>query len=360
MQDRTNTMPTDSWDDASASHDALSNALWNGQGLSNVDADDAFAKTSANTTNVDDLQPATSQQPEEALTPETQIEKLKVNGKEIDFDFSDKARLKEELQKGLAAQQKLRQAKKIRQENERLKAQLQKSGSGNVDTFKKAQALLEKGQQEQALQTLLGRDQLESYLGSRLEEEIRYREADPATRAKIDAERQERARRLEDEERRLEIENLRRQLEEQQTSVTENQYASYFEGARSAYNLGKWIDDSSIATELNDSLQLAANNEIVTEQQRREYRQERGENVPDVGEAEIRKIYHKHAKRLLSFYKKSAEKVADQRIEQQAQNARQAAQVASQKNYASNDPLQNWDGSMASLLAAMSGKKTLL
>lgn len=365
QQDKTASMPADSWDNASASYDALSDAVFNGGSLNNIPSpDEDFAKTSEHVSDLDSLsqnQQDAQQVPQQESKSSAQIEKLKVNGKEIEFDFSDKERLRQEIQKGLAAQQKLRAAKKVREENERLKAQIQNTGSSeDVAVFRKAKALLDSGNQEQALLTLLGKDGYSKYLETKLNEEITYREADPATRAQMDAKRQEMARKLEDEERRQEIANLRRQLEDQRNSVTESQYASYFEGARSAYNLGKWIEDTSIATDLNDSLQLAANNEIVTEQQRREYRQELGEPVPDVSENEIRKIYHKHAKRLLTLYKKSADRAADQKIEQQSQNARQAAQVASQKNYAGNDALKNWNGSMSDLLAAMAGKKTLL
>lgn len=368
QNDKTASMPSESWEQSSNNYDALNDAIFSGGSLDNVQMpteDKGFVKDSPGASSLDALQDANraaqsqpaqaEQQTEQEI--EKAIEKLKVNGKEIEFDFSDKDRVKQELQKGLAAQQRLKLAKQIRQENERLKAQLESlSPSKEAENFKKARQLMEKGHHDAALRAVMGEEAYKSYLDSKVEEEVNYRSASPEERAQIQAKREALARQLEDDERRAEIDRLREELEAQRSSVTEQQYSSYLETARSTYDLGKWISDSEMAGELNESLQLAANSEIVREQQLRERSQEMGEHAPDVSAKEIQKIYHKHARRLLSFYKKSSDTAATQKIQQQSQQAQQAAQAASERNYKSTSPLDGWNGSMEELLSRMSGK----
>lgn len=362
--DKTASMPSESWDQSSNNYDALNNAIYNGGSLDNVQVpseEQGFIKDSPGSSSLDALEDANraaqsqpSQQSPEQPAEQPATEKLKVNGKEIEFDFSDKERVKQELQKGLAAQQRLKLAKQIRQENERLKAQLESlAPSKEAENLKKARQLMEKGHHDAALRSIMGEEAYKSYLDSRVEEEVNYRNASPEERAQIEAKRQALARQLEDDERKAEIDRLRQELESQRSSVTEQQYAGFLQNARSTYDLGKWIDDSEMAGELNDSLQLAANNEIVREQQLRERAQEMGEYAPDLSDKDIRKIYHKHARRLLSFYKKSSSVAATQQIQQQSQQAQAAAQAASVKNYSNQNPLQGWNGSMEELLARM-------
>src|SRR5210317_804663 len=148
---------------------------------------------------------------------------------------------------------------------------------------------MEKGHHDAALRSIMGEEAYNSYLNSKIEEEVSYRNASPEERAQIEAKRQAIARSLEDDERKAEIDRLREELEAQRSSVTEQQYSGYLENARTTYDLGKWIDDSEMAGELNESLQLAANSEIVREQQLRERAQEMGEYAPDVSSKEIRK-----------------------------------------------------------------------
>ena len=367
QNDKTASMPSESWEQSSNNYDALNDAIFSGGSLDNVQIpseEKGFIKDSQGASSLDALQDANQaaqaapaqqgQQQEQEIAKA--IEKLKVNGKEIEFDFSDKERVKQELQKGLAAQQRLKLAKQIRQENERLKAQLENlSPSQEAESFKKARQLMEKGQHDAALRAIMGKE-YDKYLNSKLEEEIQYRNASPEERSQIESKRAALARQLEDEERRAEISRLREELEAQRSSVTEQQYSSYLETARSTYDLGKWIDDGELAGELNESLQLAANSEIVREQQLRERSQEMGEYVPDVSAKEIQKIYHKHARRLLSFYKKSSDTAATQKIQQQSQQAQAAAQAASQRNYSNNSPLDGWNGSMEELLSRMARK----
>ena len=367
QQDKTASMPSESWTQSSNNYDALNDAIYNGGSLEGIQApseDQGFIKDSQGSSSLDALEDANraaqsqpSQPAQEQTAEEKALEKLKVNGKEIEFDFSNKELVKQELQKGLAAQQRLKLAKQIRQENEKLKAQLESlAPSKEAENLKKARQLMEKGHHDAALRSIMGEEAYSAYLNSKIDEEVKYRNASPEERATIEARRQALARQLEDDERKAEIDRLRQELEAQRSSVTEQQYSGYLEDARSTYDLGKWIDDSEMAGELNESLQLAANSEIVREQQLRERAQEMGEYAPDVSSKEIRKIYHKHARRLLSFYKKSSDVAATKKIEQQSQQAQAAAQAASTRNYSNQNPLQGWNGSMEELLARMSGK----
>jgi len=365
--DKTASMPSESWNQSSNNYDALNDAIYNGGSLDNVQVpseDQGFIKDSPGASSLDALEDAnraaqSQPSPEQQAAPEQTaeekaLEKLKVNGKEIEFDFSDKERVRQEVQKGLAAQQRLKLAKQIRQENERLKAQLESlAPSKEAESLKKARQLMEKGHHDAALRSIMGEEAYKSYLDSKIDEEVNYRNASPEERAQIEAKRQALARALEDDERKAEIDRLREELESQRSSVTEQQYSGFLQNARSTYDLGKWIDDGEMAGELNDSLQLAANNEIVREQQLRERAQEMGEYAPDLSDKDIRKIYHKHARRLLSFYKKSSSVAATQKIEQQSQQAQAAAQAASTRNYSNQNPLQGWNGSMEELLARM-------
>jgi len=367
QNDKTASMPSESWNQSSNNYDALNDAIFNGGSLDNVEIpseSQGFIKDSPGSSSLDALEDAnrasqnqSPSAPSEQTEQEKVLEKLKVNGKEIEFDFSDKERVKQEIQKGLAAQQRLKLAKQIRQENEKLKAKLESlAPSKEVEDFKKARQLMEKGHHDAALRSIMGEEAYNKYLSSKVSEEVDYRNASPEERASIQAKRDAIVRQLEEDERKAEIENLRAELESQRASVTEQQYSGYLEDARSTYDLGKWIDDGEMAGELNESLQLAANNEIVREQQLRERAQELGEYAPDVSSKEIRKIYHKHARRLLSFYKKSADVAATQKIEQQSQQAAQAAQLASQRNYTNKSPLDGWNGSMEELLSRINGK----
>ena len=293
-----------------------------------------------------------------AAEPEGDKITLKVNGKEIEYDFSDRERIKADIQKGMAAQAKLKQAAALRKENEALKARLE--GSGDLASYKKAQALLEKGYTDHAIKSILGDKNWDKFLSGKLEEEIAYRNADPVERAEIEARRQGAAQKYQDDERLSEIQRLREELEATTTSISEQQYSNYLESARSSYDLGKWIEDAEISSELNDSLILAADTEIVREQQRRENAQQRGEAVKDVNAHEIKKIYHKHAKRFLKHYKTSAEKMADETVRTQASQAKKTAQVASQKNYSTPNAIEEHlksGGSMMDLLARLGGSK---
>ena len=362
QNDKTASMPSESWTQSSNNYDALNDAIYNGGSLNNVQVpseDKGFIKDSPGSSSLDALEDANraaQSQPsptaQEPSAEQAALEKLKVNGKEIEFDFSNKELLKQELQKGLAAQQRLKLAKQIREENEKLKAQLESlAPSKEAENLKKARQLMEKGHHDAALRSIMGEEAYSNYLSSKIDEEVKYRNASPEERAQIEAKRQSLARALEDDERKAEIQRLREELEAQRSSVTEQQYSSFLEDARSTYDLGKWIGDREMAGELNESLQLAANSEIVREQQLRERAQEMGEYAPDISSKEIRKIYHKHARRLLSFYKKSSDIAATQKIQQQSQQAQAAAQAASTRNYSNQNPLQGWNGSMEELLA---------
>lgn len=368
QNDKTASMPSESWSQSSNNYDALNDAIFNGGSLDNVkipSESQGFVRDNPGSSSLDALEDANraanNQTPQPSPTAEqvqkAELEKLKVNGKEVEFDFSNKELVKQELQKGLAAQQRLKLAKQIRKENERLKAQLEATApSKEVEGFKKARQLMEKGHHDAALRSIMGEEAYKQYLDSKVNEEVQYRNASPEERASIQAKRDAIVRQLEDDERKSEIERLRAELESQRASVTEQQYLGYLEGARDTYDLGKWITDSEMAGELNESLQLAANNEIIREQQLRERAQEMGEYVPDISSKEIRKIYHKHARRLLTFYKKSSDVAAEQKIEQQASQAKQAAQIASQRNYTNKSPLDGWSGSMEELLSRINGK----
>lgn len=378
QEDKTTSMPAESWDNASDNYEALNAAIYDGAPLSNdavremkSTSSDEFSQPSFGS-DLDSLaaqndsanaqpQPAQEEQPQATPEPvQGEKEILKVNGKEIEFDFSDRDRLKAEIQKGLAAQQKLKQAAQIRKENEALKQKLSQASNEDMSSFQKAKKLLEKGYTDHALKSLLGDKNWDQYVQSKIEEEIAYRQADPVERAEIEARRQEMARKYQDDERLEEIQRLRAELEATTSSISEQQYSNYLETARSSYDLNKWIDDGEIAGELNDSLSLAADSEIIREQQRRERAQELGEAVPDLSNAEIKKIYHKHALRFLKHYKKSAEKMADEKIEQQSSQAKQTAQIASQRNYAQPNLVEEHmksNGSMTDLLRRMMGSK---
>jgi len=371
--DQTANMPSESWDGAAGAYDALNDAVFGGKPLDtkalNMDEQDFSPSKQPGATDLDSLEQVSSDQQQVPQVskeePKPSLTKLKVNGKEVEFDLSDEAKLKEYLQIGMAAQQKLKSAKQIRRENEELKAQLSKLQSSNQNAqFEKARKLMEQGHKDHALRTLLGEDNYSSYLSSKVDEMLEYREADPMRKLEIESKWEQERLKLQEDERLEEIQRLREQLEEQQTNVTTQQYSSYLEGARSAYDLSKWIEDGDMAGELNDSLQTAANAEIVREQEARELAQEQGRMVPDLNEKDIRKIYHKHARRFLKYYKTLSTKVADQQIEQQAQKAQATAQIASERNYQNQDDLlSKWSksgGSMTDLLAAMAGKKSIL
>lgn len=376
QQDKTSGMPVENWNQASANHDALSQAIFQGAPLTNEAVQEIRSKESDQFSQPSfgsDLDSLFAQQEaapapspaEEAAAPTApaqsgEKEILTVNGKEVEFDFSDRDKLKAEIQKGLAAQQKLKQAAQLRKENEALKAKLNQASNEDLSSFQKAKKLLEKGYTDHALKSLLGDKGLDQWMRSKIEEEIAYRQADPVERAEIEARRQDMARKYQDDERLEEIQRLKAELEATTTSISEQQYSNYLENARSSYDLGKWIDDSEIASELNDSLILAADSEIIREQQRRERAQELGQAVADLSSLEIKKIYHKHALRFLKHYKKSAEKMADQKIEQQSSQAKQTAQIASQRNYAAPNIVEEHmksNGSMTDLLRRMMGTK---
>lgn len=370
QQDQTANMPSDSWADSSAAYDALNNAVFGGEQLDvkslNLDEQD-FSQSPKSGSDLDSLVDANAQpapETKQAAPVEAKKVSLKVNGKEVEFDLSDENKLREYLQIGMAAQQKLKSAKQVRRENEELKARLSQLEKSGNPSFEKAQKLMEKGYKDHALRTLLGPEQYQDYLSSKVEEMLEYREANPMRKLEIESKWEQDRLKLQEDERLEEIQRLRSQLEEQQTSVTTQQYSSYLENARNTYDLGKWIEDGDMAGELNDSLQIAANAEIVREQEAREAAQDQGRMVPDLSEKDIRKIYHKHARRFLKYYKSVSTTVAEKQIETQAQKAQATAQLASERNYQNQDGLlDRWSksgGSMTDLLAAMAGKKSIL
>lgn len=351
--DPTSTMPADSWGDASNTMDALDAALGGDMtALQDVDIkieSDSVRSPKKHLSSLDDLISKNAEEEETGQTQEeikqegeTQtppadnkdVEILKVNGKEIEWDFSNRENLKAELQKGLSAQQKLKKAKEISRENEALKKRV--ADNESLSPLKKAQALLEKGYTEHAIKSVLGDKNWESFLQKRIEEEIEYRAADPLQRAEMDSKRNEALRKYQENEQLERIKEAEERILKREEAIVEQQFQSYLESASTKYDAGQWIEDGEMASALNESLSLAANNEIIQLQQIRERKREMGAHVDDVNARDIHQIYRKHALRIFKPYSKVQAQQATQRVETQSKQATQAAQAASQRNYSTS------------------------
>jgi hypothetical protein len=370
--DQTTSMPQDDWDNAAATFDALQDAvngdtssLTNEQvgdkitadlntpttytsevGASNLDNlvdDDGDVDNAGEVANQDQIQKAKD------------IETLKVDGKEVEWDFSDREKLKVEIQKGLSAQRKLQVAKEIRLENKRLKAQV--AHAADLAPLKTAQALIKQGHTDQAIRNILGEENWNRMLEQKVEEELEYRSADPVRRAELDAQRTEQRRKIQEDAQLQRIKDLEKKIEQREEDAIQREFQTILETAVNKYDLRRWEKDEEVAEGLNESLSLAANAEILREQQRRERLRDLGKPVKDIGAKEINQIYHKHTKRLLTRIKRASSD-ANEQIEEQASRATQQAQAASTRNYNTSniisDIMSKGSGSMSDLLEQMS------
>lgn len=350
--DQTSTMPADSWGKASSTMDALDAALGGDMSaLQDVNIkieSDSVRSPKKHLSSLDDLISKNAEEQEGISTEPSQegnqepskaevkdVEILKVNGKEIEWDFSNRENLKAELQKGLSAQQKLKKAKEVLRENEALKKRV--TDNESLSPLKKAQSLLEKGYTEHAIKSVLGDKNWESFLQKKIDEEIEYRSADPLQRAEIDSKRHESLRKYQENEQLERIKEAEERVLKREEAIIEQQFQGFLESASTKYDAGQWIEDSEMASALNESLSLAANNEIIQLQQIRERKRELGAHVDDVNARDIHQIYRKHALRIFKPYGKLQAQQATQRVETQSQQATQAAQAASQRNYSTSN-----------------------
>lgn len=214
-----------------------------------------------------------------------------------------------------------------------------------------AKEYMENGYSDAALNVILG-DRAEEFIQTLVEDRIAYQNATPEERLKMDIERQnknEQLRRKQDEDR---IAKLEAQINSRSEEVRQAEFRGYVEDAKSRYDLSQWVEDTDTASDLNDMLHTTAMADIVKLQRQREAKGE-----PSVTQRDIRRAYATRAKRLVQGYQRQSQETANQTIAEQSQVAKQNAQVASTRNYGSNDALSQWreqGGTMADFVDALS------
>ena len=212
-----------------------------------------------------------------------------------------------------------------------------------ADKVAAARSLMESGHSEEALQTLLG-ESTNDMLESLVEERIKYQNASPEERLKMDLARKERQRSLREKQDADRIAKLEAQINARSEQVREAEYSGYIEDAKSRYDLSQWIQDADEASSLNEMVDAAAMKAIVNLQRRKEANGE-----PNITQRDIRREYANRVKRVLKGLERQSSSNATEQVSKQAEVAKQNAQVASTKNYEQTDVLKEWEKSGQSM-----------
>jgi len=212
-----------------------------------------------------------------------------------------------------------------------------------ADKVSAARALMEAGHSEAALQSLLG-ESTEDMLNSLVEERIKYQNASPEERLKMDLDRKERQRSLREKQDADRIAKLEAQINARSEQVREAEYSGYIEDAKSRYDISQWVQDADEAASLNEMVDAAAMKAIVNLQRKRE-----AEGRENITQRDIRREYATRVKRVLNGLERQSSKNAEEVVSKQAEVAKQNAQVASTKNYQSADPFKEWQKSGQSM-----------
>lgn len=315
-----------------------------------ADKEAAGAESTETQTGADQTQPGSEEAPSEF--PEVE---LKVKGHaepiKVRLDPND-PKLAEVLNKGHRFEKVMQQTAQQRKDLEAKLSQFQdyEQKAEIADAVAQAKQFMEDGYGDHALRVLLGQS-ADTFLETMLEERIAYQNASPEDRLKIDIERQkkgEQLRRKQDEDR---IAKLEAQINGRSEQAREAEFSGYVEDAKSRYDLSQWIEDGDTAGNLNELVNAAAMADVIKLQRQRELK---GEN--DITQRDIRRAYAQHAKRVIDSFKRQTNEAATETVAQQAKVATRNAQVASTRNYGSNDPLADFQkngGSMSDLVDAM-------
>jgi len=281
---------------------------------------------------------------------------LKVKGYKEPFkinkDWED-PKVQEYLNKGARFDKAMQEVARQRKELESKIQNMQdyEDNKQRVGQVESAQKLMAEGYHEEALEVILGSN-TEALLETLLNKKIAYQNASPEERLKMDLERRERQENLRKQSDADRIAKLEAQINARSEQVREAEYSGYLEDAIGRYDASQWVEDTGTAEYLNDVIKNAAMSDIVKLQRQRE-----ANGKDNITQRDIRRAFANHASKLIKSYESQASKVADQKVAEQQEVAKQNAQVASTKNYGTSDPVSEWKksgGRMSDLVDMLS------